>query len=558
MSKRVRSYQTVALFPQERPVCVCGQAVPPSGPNRDLFQCDVCGFRVNAKDHQRGIIERVYNGSEPAFFAMHVMLYCAHTGQPLSEVPMPEWLRLYLERNMVLDTELDNVQDPRSTPEWLFPLIPRTHEQILLAEASGPPANPRVRLDDLFEESREPRTVEKKTKATRRPVRDEGTRAEGATTWHPAISTPEETARKYGEVLRNLDGVEWTRETGARRVPKAPEPRTGIPSSVGEGGRYTLLRQLGQGAFGCVMLARSKTTGRELAVKLERADAQYPQLLNETRALMLLNDRLPEGHVPTVIAYGRIDNYLYMVMDLLGDNVANLQSRCGGRFSLRTVILLALQLLDRVQMVHSAGIVHRDIKPDNFMLSLSGRRVLLVDFGLFKQYVNPETMEHIPDEENHQLMGTPRYASVSCHLGHQLSRRDDLESLGYVLVFLLAGGLPWAIEEATAPQDRQMEIYDQMATMKQQMGPAGLTSHYRIPEVFARLIDYAQNLRFNQEPDYGFLRGLFTAELRLRGWTIEDKLDWEMSESEREQWRATESAPSREAPRGARAGAGRR
>jgi serine/threonine protein kinase len=210
------------------------------------------------------------------------------------------------------------------------------------------------------------------------------------------------------------------------------------------------------------------TTGEEVAMKLESTKSKHPQLVYEAKL-----DKILQGAVgiPYIRWYGvetfPQGSYNVLVMDLLGYSLEDLFSRCGRRFSLKTVLMIADQTLLRIEYIHSKSFIHRDIKPDNFLMGL-GRRsnvVYIIDFGLAKRYRDPKTHVHIMYRENKHLTGTPRYASINNHLGIEQSRRDDLESLGYVFMYFLRGSLPWQGLRANTKKQKYQKIMEKkMAT----------------------------------------------------------------------------------------------
>ncbi|KAH1147603.1 hypothetical protein GLYMA_15G171500v4, partial [Glycine max] len=196
---------------------------------------------------------------------------------------------------------------------------------------------------------------------------------------------------------------------------------------------------IGSGSFGEIYSGTNIQTNEEVAIKLENVKTKHPQLLYESKLYRVLQGGTG---IPDVRWFGVEGDYNVLVMDLLGPSLEDLFNFCSRKLSLKTVLMLADHMINRVEFVHSKSFLHRDIKPDNFLMSL-GWQVYCIDFGLAKKYRDSSTHQHIPYRENKNLTGTARYASMNTHLGIEQSRRDDLESLGYVLMYFLRGSLPW-------------------------------------------------------------------------------------------------------------------
>ena len=144
-------------------------------------------------------------------------------------------------------------------------------------------------------------------------------------------------------------------------------------------------------------------------------------------------------------------------MDLLGHNLEELMKHNSSkRFSLKSVLMIADQMLTRLNNLHDKDYIHRDLKPENCVIGLEEKEniVYLIDFGLSRKYRDSRTNEHIPYKEGKSILGTVRYISIYTHFGIEQSRRDDIESLGYILVYLAKGILPWQGQKAKTKKEK--------------------------------------------------------------------------------------------------------
>eukprot|EP00561_Arcocellulus_cornucervis_P006202 CAMPEP_0185812038 /NCGR_PEP_ID=MMETSP1322-20130828/8831_1 /TAXON_ID=265543 /ORGANISM="Minutocellus polymorphus, Strain RCC2270" /LENGTH=424 /DNA_ID=CAMNT_0028508541 /DNA_START=98 /DNA_END=1372 /DNA_ORIENTATION=- len=302
------------------------------------------------------------------------------------------------------------------------------------------------------------------------------------------------------------------------------------------GKKYRLGRKIGSGSFGDIYLGTNMTTGEEVAIKLESVKTKHPQLLYESKIYRILHGGLG---IPNVRWYGIEGDYNVMVLDLLGPSLEDLFNYCGRRFQLKTVLMLADQLLGRLEYVHTKSFIHRDVKPDNFLIGLGKRQSVIhvIDFGLAKKYRDPRSHQHIPYRENKNLTGTARYASINTHIGIEQSRRDDLESLGYVLMYFIRGSLPWQGLKANTKKQKYERIMDRkMSTSTEQ-----LCKGY--PTEFRSYFEYCRSLRFEDRPDYAYLKRLFKELFYRKGFQYDNMFDWTVLNLQQEKARLPPERP---------------
>ena len=264
--------------------------------------------------------------------------------------------------------------------------------------------------------------------------------------------------------------------------------------------KYKVKKKLGEGAFGEVYLGQAIENNDYVALKVEPRKIVKPIL--ESEAFLLYSIAGPG--IPEVKSFGKVKNYTVLVEPLLGKSLFDIFAENHKEMPMEDVCLIGKQIIDRIQWIHSKYIVHRDIKPDNFLIGKKDPNVIyIIDFGLSKKYRSSATNKHIRFGFTGKLTGTVRFASANALRGGEQSRRDDIESIGYMLVYFMKKRLPWQGITATRKMERYLKIYK----MKKNTCPEDLCEG--LPPEMTEYIRYAKKLEFEQQPDYKYLRSLF-------------------------------------------------
>lgn len=290
--------------------------------------------------------------------------------------------------------------------------------------------------------------------------------------------------------------------------------------------KYQVTKRIGAGAFGAIFEVQSLENGKIYAIKLENLKTPSPQLQYEFKLYEILD--APIG-IPRVYECWTDENYRAMIMDRLGYSLGHHFRRCGKILSLKTVVMCAIQMMCRLEYLHQRSLIHRDIKPDNFVFGVGTNSNLLymIDLGLAKKYRNLTTLVHINYSEDKGLAGTARYVSINVHLGVEQSCRDDLESVGYVLISLVKGKLPWQGMEAGSKGEK----YELLSQSKMDTPLESLCQG--LPNEFLQYMQRVRALRFDERPAYTLLRGLFVNVMVKNNMAFDYRYDWVENRSKR-------------------------
>ena len=286
-------------------------------------------------------------------------------------------------------------------------------------------------------------------------------------------------------------------------------------------------KQLGKGGFGQLYLGRNIHENIFIAIKVEEQSPRS-RLAYEFQILK----EISEGDgIPKVYKLHRGKKHNYLIMQLLGKSLDKLFVDMKKKFSIKTVCMLAYQMVQRVEYVHSRGYIHRDIKPGNFLMgkNLDNKKLFIIDFGLSKKYIDKSTGKHIIYKEGKGLTGTARYVSLNTHYGIEQSRRDDIEGIAYNLIYFAKGKLPWQGVKTKNKKEKHKKIME----LKEEYNPDKLCEG--LPEEFPTLLKYARKLDFEEKPDYKNIKIMFKQLISANKQQMDWKFDWDLWDKNKEE-----------------------
>ena len=320
------------------------------------------------------------------------------------------------------------------------------------------------------------------------------------------------------------------KQSSTQKTQQQPLKDYEIP--IGDSYKLDARKKLGSGAFGDIYLGKHIKQNEEVEIKLEPIKTKHPQLFYESKLYMALQGGIG---IPKIHWCGSQGNYNILIMDLLGPSLEDLFNYCKRKFTLLTSLMIIDQMISRIEFIHSRNFIHRDVKPDNFLIGRGNKKfqIYAIDFGLAKKFRDSKSGMHIPYKDGKNLTGTARYASVNTHLGIEQSRRDDIEALAYIFIYFMKGNLPWQGLKAK----NMKEKYEKIKEKKISTSLDDLCKN--LPEEIKVFLSYSRELKFDQRPDYAYLKNLIRQVSSNNKLTFSNnKFDWvvkQSSEKEKEE-----------------------
>ena len=281
--------------------------------------------------------------------------------------------------------------------------------------------------------------------------------------------------------------------------------------------KYKIISLLDKGSFGLVYLGQNINSHKLYAIKLENINS--PKKVLEEEAFILYN--LKGFGIPEVISFGHSGKFNILIQTLLGRSIEKIWLERNKKFNMKDICMIAIQTLERIEFIHSKYYLHRDIKPANFLVGNPDNSIIyLIDFGNAKKYRSSRTGKHIRSLKLDELNGTLLFLSLNSMRGNQQSRKDDLESLGYMYIYLAKGCLPWSNINNKNIKNSIIE----MGKMKASISIENLCKD--LPNEFCEFMKHAKSLNFEQKPDYNYLRNLFNNILTKIGEKNDNLFSW--------------------------------
>jgi len=273
-----------------------------------------------------------------------------------------------------------------------------------------------------------------------------------------------------------------------------------------------------RGGHGQLYKCRNLTNNKIYALKIEERKKNYSSTLyNEMKIYRKIKGSEKNG-IPKIILIGKTNQYYYIIMKMYKKNLDDLKNAVGGSFTMPTIMNIGLQVVNILHLLHKQNIIHRDIKPENTMID-NQDRIFLIDYGLAKQFTDLNDSKLFNKECSKSRCGTVRYMSIQCHKKTKLSRKDDLLSLGYMLVYLYIGNLPWQGLDISDKKEKDEAVYE----IKDYYGINKLCK--RLPSFFKNYFNHLNSLSQSDRPDYNLIKNLFITEMKTSNFDTSN-YDW--------------------------------
>jgi serine/threonine protein kinase len=258
--------------------------------------------------------------------------------------------------------------------------------------------------------------------------------------------------------------------------------------------KYEIIDKIGEGSFGAIFQGVNIRTKEKIAIKVESIQSQLKLLKNESTLYQYLKD--VKG-IPNVKWFGKDQHHYYMVLPLLGESLENIKEK-NNKISILFIHQIGVQLIELVELIHEKGLVHRDIKPENFLFGLDTSQLYLIDLGFCKFYLKNE--QHIIQKQTKKLIGSANFASINSHDHIELSRRDDLESVGYILYYLYYRYLEWS---SVLLHENYVKNNIEIKKRKQQ-----IIEKPNLPLFIKNYFEIIWKMKFDEKPNYLLLRNI--------------------------------------------------